>query len=246
MAKAKRTTRATSNGAAGSLIGDALGAALAQLSRARAADRLFLPNGIQSLELSFKGPSEFSLKVSGAPGVSAQPLDAQMEDHEDVCLAPDDDEQDFAAVVAAAVVDTQLIVPATGLYGYTSASKRFGLKRVIEAVEAIGETWNALHPDAPIGVGNISKQGGGTLPPHASHKKGIDVDLRPMRKDKKQEPVTFQDSAYSRALTQELVKVVRANTVLGIDRIFFNDPNVTGVAPLTGHHNHLHVRFKVP
>ena len=224
------------------ILADALDAALGQLAQAHARDRFFFPNGINLIELSFKPPSEFSLKIGGPPGAGAHAEAFEMD--EDVCAAPDD-EEGAVLEAPAAPVNTPLAVPTTGLYGYTSAAKRFGIAKVIAAVIAIGEKWNTLHPDAPIGVGNISKQGGGTLPPHASHKKGIDVDLRPMRKDKAQEPVTFQDSAYSRALTQELVNVVRANTVLPIDRIFFNDPNVSGVGPLAGHHNHLHVRFRV-
>lgn len=170
---------------------------------------------------------------------------AQAEE-EQVCAAPEDEEEQHGALAAdAAPVATQLTVPSAGLYGYTAAEKRFGVATVIQAVKAIGQTWNNLHPDAPIGVGNISKNGGGPLPPHVSHKNGIDVDVRPMRKDKEKEPVTFSDTDYSRPLTQELVNVIRANNVLAIKTIFFNDPNVTGVQPAAGHHNHLHVRFKL-
>src|SRR5262249_31622242 len=94
-----------------------------------------------------------------------------------------------------------------------------------------------------IGIGDISFRRGGHMPPHLSHDKGIDADVRLMRNDGKEHGVTYRDATYSRDLTQKLVDTIRANGVLPINGIFFNDPAVTGVKQLKGHDNHLHVRF---
>ena len=90
-------------------------------------------------------------------------------------------------------------------------------------------------------------QGGGCISGHASHQMGIDVDLALMRKDGKEAHSNYRDkSTYSQSLTQELVNTIRANTVLPVQMILFNDPAVTGVKKWPNHDNHLHVRFKIP
>lgn len=95
-----------------------------------------------------------------------------------------------------------------------------------------------------IGVGNISVKGGGPVSPHKDHQKGLDVDFRLLRKDGAKIGVTFRDPNYSRPRTQELVNVIRGNLILPVVKVFFNDTLVTGVEPLIGHDDHLHVRFK--
>jgi hypothetical protein len=126
-------------------------------------------------------------------------------------------------------------------------SRRFGLPETIQALKAIGAAWQRAHPRGPrIGIGDISFRGGGKMPPHVSHKKGVDVDTRPMRNDGKEASVRYQSPRYSRALTQELVNLIRANGVLRVRFILFNDPAVKGVKPWSGHDNHLHIRFYPP
>jgi Penicillin-insensitive murein endopeptidase len=141
-------------------------------------------------------------------------------------------------------VSTQLPASGPGFYSYTSPEKRFAHADAIRAVRAIGLAWARAHPSGPrIAVGDISRQGGGQFPPHSSHRGGLDVDLRPVRGDGTEAPVTYKDPAYSRALTQELVNLVRANGVVVVQHVLFNDPQVTGVSSSPGHDNHLHVRF---
>jgi hypothetical protein len=84
------------------------------------------------------------------------------------------------------------------------------------------------------------------MPPHSSHKRGVDVDFRPLRKDGAKAPVTIHDTAYSRARTAELVQYIRQHTTLPVKRILFNDPQIPDVQFFEGHHNHLHVRFEEP
>ena len=92
----------------------------------------------------------------------------------------------------------------------------------------------------------MSLRGGGPISGHSSHQKGVDVDVRPMRGDGQEAPVTIFDSAYSPSLTQELVNLIRANPVLQVRTILFNDKQVSGVTSWSGHDNHLHVSFKEP
>jgi peptidoglycan hydrolase-like protein with peptidoglycan-binding domain len=144
-------------------------------------------------------------------------------------------------------VNTPLPASGTGYYSYTSAEKRYGTAATIGALQAIASAWNQAHPSGPrLGIGNISMRGGGQFPPHSTHREGLNADIRPVRSDRGESPVTYQDSSYSRALTQELVNLIFANPVLGVSSILFNDPSVQRVKAYQGHDNHLHVTFNRP
>ena len=145
-------------------------------------------------------------------------------------------------------VNTPLPREGVGFYSHSQTSRQYGLPETIRALQTIGAKWFAAYPKGPsIGIGEISLKGGGDIKPHASHKKGVDVDIWLMRKDHRREPTNYRNpAAYSLALTQELVNLIRANTVLKVERIYFNDPQVQGVRPWRGHDDHLHVRFCAP
>lgn len=144
-------------------------------------------------------------------------------------------------------VDTQLPTSGVGFYSYTSVDKRYGTAATIKALQAISVAWNTMHPGGPrIGIGDISLRGGGPFPPHSTHRDGLNADIRPVRNDNREEPVTYTDTAYSRRLTQELVDLIYANPVLSVSSILFNDSEIRGVRSATGHHNHLHVMFVSP
>jgi hypothetical protein len=147
---------------------------------------------------------------------------------------------------APPAVNTVLPRSGPGFYSYHPGSpqRQYGTAGTIAALQAIGAAWAAAHPAGPrIGIGDVSFRGGGKMPPHASHDKGVDVDVRLMRSHGKELAGTFRDRTYSRALTQQLVDAIRANKVAAVKVIYFNDPSVTGVKPWKGHDNHLHVRF---
>lgn len=154
--------------------------------------------------------------------------------------------ESFAEAVAA--VNVQLPISGQGYYSYSSYRwKQFGLAKTIQAIEAIASAWFNNHRSGPvIGIGNISLKGGGLMRPHSSHQKGIDVDFRLLRTDGARVGIRYQDRSYSRSRTQELVNTIRANRVLPVELILFNDPDVTGVQAWTGHDDHLHVRFRHP
>ncbi|MFG1625568.1 penicillin-insensitive murein endopeptidase [Kribbella sp. NPDC049227] len=125
-----------------------------------------------------------------------------------------------------------------------STGRQFGRRETLRAVTAVAAEWQRRHPSGPrIGITDISLRGGGPMSPHKSHQRGTDVDIRPVRNDGKEEPVNYTMPVYSRQLTQELVDLIRGNPVLQVSRVFFNDPQVKGVSPLSGHHDHMHVSF---
>lgn len=144
-------------------------------------------------------------------------------------------------------INTPLPRIGPGFYSHSGTPRQYGIPETIRALQAIGATWLSRHPQGPrIGIGDISFRGGGKMSPHKSHQKGVDVDISIMRNDRVESGTQYQNSNYSRALTQELVSLIRANTVLKVERIYFNDRQVQGVKPWPGHDNHLHVRFCAP
>ncbi len=147
----------------------------------------------------------------------------------------------------ASTINAQLPRSGPGFYSYSPGASQYGIPDTILALTTIGAGWLAAHLQGPrIGVGDISRCGGGPMPGHHSHRLGVDVDILPMRNDGQETGVVYQSPAYSRALTQELVNRIRGNGVLRVQYIFFNDSSVTGVSPWPNHDNHLHVRFFPP
>jgi peptidoglycan hydrolase-like protein with peptidoglycan-binding domain len=144
-------------------------------------------------------------------------------------------------------VSARLPSPGAGYYSYKPGTNQYGLPESIQALQAVGSQWHRSHPTGPrIGIGDISLRGGGKMSGHASHQLGVDVDIRLVRNDGREEPTNYKLSTYSRTLTQELVNTIRANGVLRVQYIFFNDAKVTGVQPWPSHDDHVHVRFYPP
>ena len=144
-------------------------------------------------------------------------------------------------------VDTPLPSSGPGYYSTKPQAQRYGLAATIHALQAIGAAWRRAHPQGPrIGFGDISLRGGGPMPGHKSHRLGVDVDVRLMRNDGQETATEYRSAHYSLALTQQLIDLVRANGVLPVRFIFFNDPAATGVSVEPNHHNHLHIRFGAP
>lgn len=95
-----------------------------------------------------------------------------------------------------------------------------------------------------FGIGDISLAGGGRYEPHRSHKTGLEVDIRPLRKDGKRSVVYWQwTDQYDKAATAALIELFRAYP--GVGKVYFNDPDLRHLAqPLVNHDNHLHVELK--
>lgn len=146
-------------------------------------------------------------------------------------------------------MNVDVLLPANGP-GFVTNNRgndqfQFAQQSSIDAAEAVGRQWKELHPDKPFSIGQISKKGGGTLPPHKSHKVGLDIDVRPMRKDGANAPVEITQSQYDRELTTELIDLWWRNAP--VQNVFFNDPTVIAANLsqfVNGHGNHFHVRLR--
>jgi len=137
-------------------------------------------------------------------------------------------------------------LPNSGFYNYGTpgnGAAQYGVPAAMGVVGAVGHARQAAGAP-PFGVGNMSSSDGSPYDTRhiltGDHSKGTGIDIRPIRHDGKQTGVTLNDPAYDRAATQKLVDQLRATG--GVDRIFFNDPQITGASYDKGHDNHLHVR----
>lgn len=131
-----------------------------------------------------------------------------------------------------------------GLVNFNRRSDtHWGKQETINALIRIGHEW-AQSDATPLAVGHISKPDGSKFPPHVSHRKGVDVDIRPRRKDGENLPVTINQKMYDAAATRKLVETIRANAKVKL--ILFNDLALVA-AGLTkqypNHSDHLHVRL---
>jgi hypothetical protein len=187
--------------------------------------------------LSLQPQISVSIKGPDKPGSSASAEESEPDDS-----IPEGDV--VASAAAASPVNVKLQVPTATLYGTNSEDRRFGTQRTITAIQAVAEKFHQ-ETGLRVGVGDISKSGGGPISGHASHQKGVDADIRLIRNDGAEQPTTYQSGSYSRQHTQLLVNLFRSNPVFPIKFIFFNDPHVTGVSPWPNHDNHLHVRFDI-
>lgn len=142
------------------------------------------------------------------------------------------------------------LLPASGVGFVTnnrgpSGKFQFGQKSTIDAAKAVGTAWDSLNADRPFSIGQISLKGGGVMPPHKSHRVGLDVDVRPIRTDGANEPVTISDSEYDRAATTALITLWWQKAP--VQSLFFNDPTVIAAGLgqfVNGHHHHFHARLR--
>lgn len=140
------------------------------------------------------------------------------------------------------------LIPVSGV-GFVTNHRHddthFATQVVHDLLIKIAGLWHELHPDNPISIGQISHKGGGKFIGHKQHQKGVEADMRPLSKDGRDLQLTFNSAKYSRELTREFVKLLRANARMR--RVFFNDPKLIAES-LTrhadGHNNHLHLWFE--
>jgi peptidoglycan hydrolase-like protein with peptidoglycan-binding domain len=118
---------------------------------------------------------------------------------------------------------------------------------------AIGQIERAAVPvvlagHGRVAIGDIGLEHGGDIPGHETHERGLDVDVRPMRRDENQcrWGVNYRSTAYDRAATRALIKAIRAAAPGHVKLIYFNDPVLIreGLSRWhTGHDDHVHVRY---
>jgi peptidoglycan hydrolase-like protein with peptidoglycan-binding domain len=123
----------------------------------------------------------------------------------------------------------------------------WGTAAAIGQIEAAAKEVVALD-HGRVAIGDIGFEYGGDIPGHDSHEHGLDVDVRPMRTDKRQCSWggSYRLSTYDRAATRDLIRAVRATAPGHVRLIWFNDP-VLIAEGLTrwhsGHDDHLHIRY---
>jgi peptidoglycan hydrolase-like protein with peptidoglycan-binding domain len=147
---------------------------------------------------------------------------------------------------AGSAIDTVLPEAGRGFATFNrepGGADQFGLASTILAIQTIGAAWAETHA-FPVFVGDISRKGGGSFPPHSAHKDGRDVDLRPFRHNGQPGATNISDPSYDHALTRDLVVLIRQKFPLVT--VLFNDPLLVAdglTRPFGGHDNHLHLRF---
>jgi uncharacterized protein YraI len=130
-----------------------------------------------------------------------------------------------------------------GYFGYYSASRRWGTTTMVYGIIRIGRRFKDARSSNPsVGIGDISLENGGDISGHASHERGVDVDVRPIRNDGTSGPTTIFQSIYSRTLTQQVIDLFVAETP--VTMIFFNDRNTRHTQTWPNHDNHFHVRIR--
>lgn len=140
----------------------------------------------------------------------------------------------------ATVAFVQLTPDGQGYYLYSNQDRCWGTPSTVLSIRNLAAA--LVRAGIVIGVGDMSFAQGGRMPPHGSHRRGLDVDIRPQRTDEQRFPVNITDPMYSRERTRAVVTELHKDE--NLDFIFFNDNNIQGVRFWEGHHNHLHVRFK--
>jgi hypothetical protein len=144
--------------------------------------------------------------------------------------------------------------PGSGYYTYgtdksgkpgTTANAQWGPSKTMQVIGAVADKLATGGRYTPFGVGNISLRNGADFSGkygHKDHNDGLTIDVRPARTDGAPLPVTYQSGQYDRDATQRLVDAFHSTGQ--VSNIYFNDPRISGVQPLAGHDNHLHVKLK--
>lgn len=113
---------------------------------------------------------------------------------------------------------------------------------MMTAILRIGLEWQAIDKRR-FGVGNISRADGKDDDDHKTHLEGLEVDVRPLRKDGLHLPVRWDDSRqYDRAATAKLIELFR--TFAPVRVIWFNDPEIPFVMRQIKHDDHFHVGLR--
>lgn len=121
-----------------------------------------------------------------------------------------------------------------GAYQYAHPS-------MMTAILRIEREWQAMEK-RKFGIGDISLAGGPAHKDHKTHKSGLEVDVRPLRKDGRQEPVRWSEREYDRDATAKLIGLFRIYS--SADLIYFNDPDIPFVRVRVKHDNHFHVTLR--
>jgi penicillin-insensitive murein endopeptidase len=115
-----------------------------------------------------------------------------------------------------------------------------GLLSILFLVE---REWEATDK-RKFGIGNISLANGTPYPKHGTHKTGLEADIRPLRKDGRELPVTRLMAEYDRDATAKLIALFFG--LSSVELVYFNDKSVPRVTKAANHDDHFHVKLWVP
>lgn len=126
---------------------------------------------------------------------------------------------------------------------YAAADRQFGTPNTIDVVIDVARTVHADDANLTFAVGDISFADGREMPPHKAHRRGRNVDLCPIRKDRANKRVTIHDAQYDRDATAQVIAAFLAHA--NVMSILFNDKTIPGVTHDGGstHDNHFHVQI---
>ena len=131
----------------------------------------------------------------------------------------------------------------------TGAQAQYAHPNLLSVIFQIEREWQAIC-DRKFGIGNISIDGGEKFDKHESHRKGIEVDCRPVRKDYltgQEARCSYQDKAvYDQEATIKLIRLFIQHPWVKL--VYFNDPGVqkalgSQVTSYAGHDDHFHVEL---
>jgi len=126
--------------------------------------------------------------------------------------------------------------PAGGAYQYAHSS-------MMSLIFWVEREWAATEK-RKFGVGNISLcNGEKRTEEHRSHINGLQVDVRPVRKDGLQLPITWKQSEYDAEATEKLIGIFFSHPLVKV--ILFNDTRIPGVKRWDKHDDHFHVGLKL-
>jgi murein endopeptidase len=109
---------------------------------------------------------------------------------------------------------------------------------MMQAILRVALEWQSIDRRR-VGIGNISRADRFDDNDHDTHLDGLQVDVRPMRKDGLELPVAWTDRQYDRDATARLIGLFR--TFSPVKLIYFSDASIPFVRPAAGHDNHFHV-----
>lgn len=119
---------------------------------------------------------------------------------------------------------------------------QYGHPALLSVLFFVEREWQA-NDHRKFGIGNISLAGGVPYPRHGSHKNGLQVDVRAIRRDGAHAGVTiFQRDLYDKAATSRLIGIFRSHP--SVMSILFNDTDIPGVKAWVGHDDHFHVNIR--
>ena len=117
---------------------------------------------------------------------------------------------------------------------------------LLSVIFQIEREWQTMC-DRKFGIGNISIDGGKKYE-HQTHMKGIEMDCRPVRKDKitgQGARCSYRDAAYDCEATIKLIRLFLQHPWVRL--VYFNDDRVQKavgrVTSCAGHNDHFHVEL---